>query len=105
MRVSLLDALCPVSLILELAGGEIASVEHLAYLPSLLLLDVVHERVPEEQDAAEAQSEVPLGCVVELVGLVPVGERSRVLVRVRRLLACLELALDAANDSNDRDLT
>ena len=95
LRVSFLNAFGGVPLVLELAGREIASVEDLADLPALLLLDVVHVGVSEEEDAPETQREVTLRGIVELVGLVPVGERSRVLVRVRSLLACLELTLNA----------
>ena len=51
--VSSSDAFFSVLLFHELAHSEITAVEHLSYLASLLLLDVISVGISEEQDATE----------------------------------------------------
>ena len=85
---------CESSFSQHLGVGGKAAVEHFTGFPALLLLDVVHVRVAEEELSEEEKKEVSLRCVVVSVGLVPLGELASLLVGQRSCIASLEISAD-----------
>ena len=57
---------------------------------SLELLDVIHVRPAEDEEATEESNEPSLSLIIEAIRLVPVGELSNVLVRVLSLVSWLQ---------------
>ena len=106
LGVSLFNSFNRVQLFHKLIGCEVTTIEYLAGLSTLLFFDVIHERVPEKEHSSDSQGKVTLWCIVERVGLVPIGEHSLILMREGSMLTWLEGSLDATEkDSRSLFLT
>ncbi len=83
-------------------GGQVA-LEDFATAATLLLADVASVRVSSNQKTEEEQSEITVTAVVESVRLVPVGERSRILVCQWSNIANLLVAISSKKSKEQHE--